>query len=227
MYNSQLDEIVYFNSLVRNERVEFICSKLREIGCEFQLQNFESSFCKGTNIVVFQTTELLSPVTLLTSHYDGETFYDNNCGVLSLLEITGKIYKNRPNKNFVIVFTDQEEQFQQGSYFFLKNNSDLVIESNINIDGFGIGENIYSTDSLPLEKSSMLFQTDSTYFRNEKIKSTSIFSSFESEIEKAKREDVHEVFKDYVNSDFFIQKFNKDNYHKLIGKLWHFVYSPQ
>ena len=222
-----LNEILLFNSLNKSERINFICSRLLKIGCGYELQNFESSFGPGTNIVVFQMSVRSMPVIILTSHFDGQSLYDNNCGVLTLLRIIEKIYEKTQNRNYVIVFTDQEETYQQGVYYFLKNNSELEIEMNINVDGFGIGENIYTTDYIPINKSVMTILTDSECFKNAKIKSISIFSSFQAEIEKSKKEDVHSVFNNYSDNTFYINNFDIDNFNKLFSILWEQICSPR
>ncbi len=224
MSDNILNEIIYFNNLEKTEKVNFICAKMVKIGIEYQLQKFDSPFGLGKNIVVPFIPQKTLPVTLLSAHYDGNSYFDNSGGVFALMQIVKTIYTEKPNKNYLIVFTDQEENYQQGSYYFLKNKNNLSIEKNINIDGFGIGDGIYFTDMVPIDKSSITILTDSNYFIYANVKSTSLFSSFQIEIEKSKNEDVYAIYKDYVEANYFIEKFDLNSYHKLIEKLWHYIY---
>jgi hypothetical protein len=89
MYSNFIEEAVRFNRLSVAERFEYIKSNLLTMGIAPQEQTFYSCFGEGHNL--FAEIGKNSEKVVLSAHYDGESIFDNNAGVLSLLGMSQTI----------------------------------------------------------------------------------------------------------------------------------------
>lgn len=222
MVNVYLKDIILFNSLDKKSKVDFIIKRLSENGLSPIIQPFSSCFGVGENIYV-EYENNNENTTVISAHYDGESFFDNTGGVIALLNLSKEILANKfSSSSLVLLFTDQEETYQQGSAYFIRNNIKYHIVKNINIDGFGIGDDIFEVSSLIDNTNSRdnLFLCDSDEFIKFGIPSITYFSSFRSDFLDAQRIDtVYSVFEKYISNSFYYNNINNHSINKLSFKL--------
>jgi hypothetical protein len=208
MYNNYLKDVIHFNNLDKKSRLVFIKNRLLLFGINPIIQSFFSCFGKGKNI--FAEIGNKSKKIVLTAHYDGTSIFDNNAAVITLLELSCKILPEELPYSIIILFTDQEESYQQGSAYFLRDYSKDDIIKNINIDGFGIGNELFTVDSLikNINTDTDLFLTDRDEFSKCGIPSTSYFSAFKIDFVSAKESgNIFSTFEKYKSELFFKNKF--------------------
>lgn len=221
MFSNYLEEVIHFNSLDKRSRLIFIKDNLLRLGINPVVQPFNSCFGKGKNI--YAEIGNKSKKIVLSAHYDGTSIFDNNAAVISLLEFSQKILLQELPFTIILLFTDQEETYQQGSSYFIKEYTNDGIIKNINIDGFGIGDEIFTVDSLikNINTDNDLFLTDRDEFTKHGIPSISYFSAFKDDFEVAKKSgEVFSTFEKYRSESFFINRFNKNNLQEHIDNLW-------
>jgi len=221
MSKTLIEDFYLFNSLSRSGRVEFISEKIRSLGLIPGLQYFHSCFGEGCNVIV--NIDDSRPRTIITAHYDGESFFDNTGGVFALIYLANRC-KQIKSKAYTILFTDQEETFQQGIYYYTKQQ---ILEDNtthINVDGYGIGDNVYSllgARNFIYQDNRHFFLTDNLAFDNFNGSSISLFSSFD--IDYLKLQEVHDtslVYSRYIDNDFFTKNFTPSMNLFLNELLW-------
>jgi hypothetical protein len=223
MDNTYFNDIVYFNNLSKKDRVKFITRRLENNGLKTNVQPFSSCFGEGINILVEFGCEF-EKTTVISAHYDGESYFDNTGGVISLLSLSTLLKKeNKLDGSIVLLFTDQEETYQQGAAYFLKENYKYSIVKNINIDGFGIGEKLFSygelvNSSTPFKNDFLL--CDSDEFIKFGIPSITYFSAFTYDFINAKKYcDIKLYFNKYNDKSFFLKGSENSNTHTLIYSL--------
>ncbi len=226
MYKNYLEDVLHFNNLDIKKKQQYIWYKLKELGISPQLQDFHSCFGKGKNI--FADIGNKHKKIVISAHYDGNSIFDNNAAIISLLQLAEKLLDTAElSYTYTILFTDQEETYQQGSSYFLKHQPINTIVKNINIDGFGIGDEMYIVGNLikNTNTDTDLFLTDRDEFTKNKIPSVSYFSALNGDFLKAKKTGkVYTTFNKYNDSDFFKEKFDLINYSKVFNDLWKLSY---
>ncbi len=221
MYNNYLEDVIHFNSLDKKKKRQYIWYRLLELGITPQLQDFHSCFGEGRNI--FADIGNKQKKVVLSAHYDGDSIFDNNGAIIALIELAEKLLHSELQYTYTILFTDQEETYQQGSSYFLKNQSINTIVKNINIDGFGIGDELYVVSDLikNTNTDTDLFLTDRDEFSKYNIPSVSYFSAFKDDFLTAKDTgEVFETFRKYTKTFFFKDNFDFDYYSNSINELW-------
>jgi hypothetical protein len=221
MFNSYLEEVIYFNNLDKKSRLIFIRDSLLKLGINPVVQSFYSCFGKGKNVYAEIGNKYQKIV--LSAHYDGTSIFDNNAAVISLLELSEQILLKELPFSIIILFTDQEETYQQGSAYFLKEYTKDGIIKNINIDGFGIGDAIFTVESLikNINTDHDLFLTDRDEFTKFGIPSVSYFSAFKDDYNLAKcTGEVFSTFEKYKSEVFFTEKYQLNNFNLFIELLW-------
>lgn len=225
MFSNYLEEVVYFNNLDKKSRLIFIRDSLLKLGINPVVQSFYSCFGKGKNLYAEIGNKYQKVV--LSAHYDGISIFDNNAAVISLLELSEQILLKELPFSIIILFTDQEETYQQGSAYFLKYYTKDGIIKNINIDGFGIGAKIFTVESLikNVNTDDDLFLTDRDEFSKFGIPSKSYFSAFQDDFELAKRTgEIFKTFNKYKETSFFKSSFTNSNYNLIMDVLCSIVY---
>jgi len=219
MFDNFLKRVVFFHNLSIVERRNRIESELSEIGVSPKEHVFHS--CFGTGCNVWAEIGEKSKKIVLSAHYDGNSIVDNSAGVLSLIGMARQIMKADYPFSVILLFSDFEENFQQGALYFLKDHPFDIIRS-INIDGFGIGDNLYPLHELTgnTNTDSDLFLTDRDEFVKRKLPSVSYFSAFADDFEAAKKTGrVFDTFEKYHKSSFFCEKFNEKNHVGICSKI--------
>ena len=225
MYKNYLEDVIRFNNLDKKQKQQYIWYKLLESGITPQLQDFQSCFGEGKNI--FTEIGNKQKKIVLSAHYDGKSIFDNNAAIITLLQLAEKFLHSELQYTYTILFTDQEETYQQGSSYFLKHQPINAIIKNINIDGFGIGDELYIVEDLikNTNTDTDLFLTDRDEFAKYNIPSVSYFSALNGDFLKAKETgEVFETFSKYNETSFFKDKFNLINYSKIFNHLWNISY---
>lgn len=221
MFSNYLEEVIHFNNLEKKSRLIFINDSLLSLGINPVVQPFNSCFGKGKNI--YAEIGNKNQKIILSAHYDGTSIFDNNAAVISLLELSEKILEQELPFSIIILFTDQEETYQQGSSYFIKDYTKDGIIKNINIDGFGIGDEIFTVESLikNINTDNDLFLTDRDEFTKHGIPSISYFSAFSDDFDFAKRTgDVFTTFEKYKSESFFTTKYQSGNFISFIEYIW-------
>ena len=195
---------------------------MTEKGLNPKLQSFSSCFGEGKNIYV-EYGNNYENTTIISAHYDGESFFDNSGGVIALLNVSKEILVNEfSSTSLVLLFTDQEETYQQGAANFLRDNCKYYFTKNINIDGFGIGDELYKVSELVKNSNSEidLFLCDSDEFLKFGIPSTTYFSAFSNDYLKSNRNNnIYSVFVKYHSESFYFKKYSPFNTKSLFQKL--------
>lgn len=220
MFSDYLGEVVHFNNLDKKSRLIFIKDCLLKLGINPVVQSFYSCFGKGKNVYAEIGNKYQKIV--LSAHYDGTSIFDNNAAVISLLELSEKLLRQELPFSIIILFTDQEETYQQGSAYFLKYYTKDGIIKNINIDGFGIGDEIFTVESLikNVNTDDDLFLTDRDEFSKFGIPSKSYFSAFQDDFDFAKKSgEVYLTFEKYKSESFFNNNFKEPNYNTIISQF--------
>ena len=227
MTDNYLRNVILFNYLDKEDRISFLYEKLKKNGFSPKIQNYLSSFGKGRNLFATVNSDKKKRKIILSAHYDGESLFDNAGGVIALLDLTKKIQKFKPPVSVVILFTDQEEKYQQGAAHFIKENiNENILYKNINVDGFGIGNAVFSVSDLTKNKNSNndLFLCDSDEFIKNGIPSISCFSAFIEDYNRAKlNNDILSFFKKYITKAFYEENFNTKRYNLNGEKLWNMM----
>ena len=195
-----LDDVILFNKLDKDSRANFIFYGLLINGLKPQKQVFQSCFGKGMNIFTFTGNIESKETIIISAHYDGDTIFDNAGGVIALLEIAKKLSNMNLSNSIILLFTDQEENYQQGSHNFMNLFNKENIINNINIDGYGIGDELFSVSELIDNNfnSKDFFLTDSDIFKQSGIPSISYFSAFREDFYESQKEcDIYSTFKKY------------------------------
>jgi Zn-dependent M28 family amino/carboxypeptidase len=220
MFSNYLEEVIQFNNLEKKSRLIFIKDNLLRLGINPVVQPFNSCFGKGKNL--YAEIGNKNQKIVLSAHYDGISIFDNNAAVISLLELSEKILQQELPFSIIILFTDQEETYQQGSSYFIKGYTKDGIIKNINIDGFGIGDEIFTVESLikNINTDNDLFLTDRDEFSKHGIPSISYFSAYKNDFDFAKKTGkIFKAFNKYTETSFFIENFNIKNHLKVIDAL--------
>src|SRR5215213_1828368 len=202
MSENLIDDFYLFNSLDKSGRVKFICEKIKSLGLIPELQYFHSCFGEGCNVVVNMGES--HSKTIITAHYDGESFFDNTGGVFTLFYLV-LLCKQIKSKAFTILFTDQEETFQQGAFHYIKQSIFDFSTKNINVDGFGIGDEVFNMKHLQSNSSNQeKYVTDSDVFLKAGYKSTSYFSSFRKDYNQVVLENksIKSIYSKYIDESF-------------------------
>lgn len=128
----------------------------------------------GENILVTSEYPLARGVTLIVAHYDGNDFHDNAGGVWTALEIIRLASADGDSKlSFAVLFTDHEEDLQQGAAAFVRKlgmvrelgSPTNSISRVLCIDGVGAGsEHMLRQHDLPLCVGSRYFRMDADVF---------------------------------------------------------------
>lgn len=222
MFDNYLKEVIQFNNLNKENKAAFICTKLKEDGFDPQIQTFISCFGEGKNIFAEIGNSNLQNKIIISAHYDGKSLFDNTGGVIALLNVSEIISNHKLPFSFIFLFTDQEETYQQGAAYFLQSHVPTDISKNINIDGFGLGAEVYSVSELTHNtyKNSDLYLCDSDEFVKHGISSISYFSAFECDFMNAKNNgNIYLTFEKYKTESFFKNKYDNQNIQILINKL--------
>lgn len=220
MSSNYLEKVILFNGLDKRSRLNFIKERLLILGINPVVQPFNSCFGKGENI--YAEIGNKSKKIVLSAHYDGTSMFDNNAAVISLLELSEKILQQELSFTIILLFTDQEETYQQGSSYFIKEYSKNGIIKNINIDGFGIGDEIFTVENLikNTKNDNDLFLTDRDEFSKHGIPSISYFSALNDDFLKAKQTgEIYNTFLKYNDTSIFKENFNDRNYNLLMDLL--------
>lgn len=200
-----------------NNRYRYICEYLKDRNIEFNIQKYNSLFGIGKNIEVGINNNSTESV-LISAHYDDNGIYDNCGGVLQLLLLCEELsFFNNSFCNYVLIFTDQEECFQQGIYHYIKNNVKTKFKYHLNIDGLGIGTELILFNSLDGHivvdwlniQEKVILLTDNSPFTGLNINSLHLFSCFESEAKEITRtQNLHKGFQNYFNEEWCKLNFN-------------------
>lgn len=227
MNDNYLSNIILFNNLNKEDRVSFLYAKLKKNGFNPKIQNFFSSFGEGRNLFAEITNDDQKKNIVLSAHYDGESLFDNAGGVIALLDLSKRIQKFKPPISVVILFTDQEESYQQGAAHFIKENiTNNIIYKNINIDGFGIGDELFCVSELTknIKTDNDLFLCDSDEFMKHGTPSLSYFSSFKMDFKSAQLNgNINFVFKKYKLDSFFKKTYKAENIKHQLNKLFNII----
>ena len=132
------------------------------------------------------------------------------------------------NKNICILLTDQEETFQQGVAYFIKEYEPSIQSYNINIDGFGIGDEIYSMcENVFRNSKNDFFKTDMHKFKEYGINGNSYFSSFIKDYNEINITDksIKDIYTPYADEKFYKKSFNISTYSKTIDSLCEIIYA--
>jgi Zn-dependent M28 family amino/carboxypeptidase len=224
MYSNFLEDVVYFNNLDKKQRRVFIKDCLLKLGIIPTMQTFDSCFGKGKNI--YAEIGNKNKKIVLSAHYDGKSFFDNNAAVITLLQLSNRILNQELPFSIIVLFTDQEETYQQGSAYFIRNYTKDGIVKNINIDGFGIGNEIFTVESLikNINTDNDLFLTDKDEFSKYRIPSISYFSAFKEDFDFAKKSgEIYQSFEKYNSETFYRNSFNVKNIQEIIESLWKII----
>jgi hypothetical protein len=212
-----------------DNRYNYICNYLYENDVKFNTHKFQSVFGEGKNIVVEINNNAKESI-LISAHYDDNGIYDNCGGVLQLLILSKKlttIDSAIHNYNYIIIFTDQEEKFQQGIFHFLKSNLTYTFKYHLNIDGLGIGEELVLYNSIDghivvdwlNEKEKVILLTDNSPFTANNINSFHLFSCYKQEAEDiVQTQKLHCGFKNYFNEEWCVLNFYEANFEKIYTK---------
>jgi len=226
MTDTYLSKVILFNNLHKEDRVSFLYAELKKKGFSPKIQDFFSSFGEGRNIFAEINNDDQKKNIVLSAHYDGESLFDNAGGVIALLDLSKRIQHLELPFSVGLLFTDQEENYQQGAAHFIKKyitNNNKIIHKNINIDGFGIGDELFAVSDLTKNSNNdkELFLCDGDEFIKNNIPSINCFSAFIEDFRKAKlSNDILYSFRKYKTDKFYQDNFDKDKY-KIIGeKLW-------
>ena len=225
MFSNFLEEAIRFNSFDNKSRLIFIKESLLKLSINPVVQPFNSCFGKGENI--YAEIGNKNQKIVLSAHYDGASIFDNNAAVISLLELSDKILQQELPFSIILLFTDQEETYQQGSSYFIRDYTKDGIIKNINIDGFGIGDEIFTVKSLikNMNTDNDLFLTDRDEFSKHGIPSISYFSALNSDFFVAKESgEVYNTFLKYNDTSFFKGNFNFKNYKNTLDALCSIVF---
>ena len=228
MFNNYINEISAFHKLSKDEKVQYLYSKLSILGYLPAIQTYNSVFGKGNNIIAFLPFDNSASNTILSAHYDGESLFDNSGGVFALLEVASRFMKKGINKNICILLTDQEETFQQGVAYFIKEYEPSIQSYNINIDGFGIGDEIYSMcENVFRNSKNDFFKTDMHKFKEYGINGNSYFSSFIKDYNEINITDksIKDIYTPYADEKFYKKSFNISTYSKTIDSLCEIIYA--
>lgn len=215
-----------------NNSYRYICEYLKDRHVEFNIQEYNSLFGIGKNIVVEINNNSTESI-LVSAHYDDNGIYDNCGGVLQLLLLCQELsFLNNSFCNYVLIFTDQEECFQQGIYYYIKNNIKTKFKYHLNIDGLGIGKELILFNSLDAHivvdwlnnQEKVILLTDNSPFTSFNIDSLHLFSCFESEASEITRtQNLHKGFQNYFNEEWcklnFDIEFFEDVYSSKILNL--------
>ncbi|MCH8011997.1 MAG: M28 family peptidase [Candidatus Marinimicrobia bacterium] len=228
MADNYLSNVILFSNLNKEERVSFLYAKLKKNGFSPKIQNFFSSFGEGRNIFAEINNDNQKNKIVLSAHYDGESLFDNAGGVNALLDLSKRIRHLELPFSVVILFTDQEEIYQQGAAHFINEKlSDHIINKNINIDGFGIGDELFCVSELTknTNNDNDLFLCDSDEFLKKNIPSISHFSAFKEDFKNAKNSsNIYLTFKKYNSISFFKEKYNNKNIDHVNDKLCQLIF---
>lgn len=227
MAANYLSNVILFNNLNKEERVSFLYAKLKKNGFNPKIQNFFSSFGDGRNIFTEINNDDQKKNIVLSAHYDGESLFDNAGGVIALLDLSKRIRQLERPFSVVILFTDQEETYQQGVAHFIKEYiTNNIIHKAINIDGFGIGDELFSVSELTknIHTDKDLFLCDSNEFNENDIPSISWFSAFIEDFKKAKvNNNILYSFEKYKTDKFYQDNFDIEKYIIIGEKLWKLI----
>lgn len=204
------------------DRYKYLCHFLESRDINFYTQEFNSLFGLGRNIIVEINNKSTESI-LISAHYDDKGIYDNSGGVYHTLSLCEQLSSSSFNSNFILIFSDQEESFQQGMYHFLQKNKKLQMKFHLNFDGIGIGEELilYNShkgylvvDWLKDNKDKAILLTDNSPFLFSEIKSFHIFSCLKNDALKTiESQMLHKGFKSYFNEEWCLANF-KINYFK-------------
>lgn len=217
------------------DRYNYICTYLNKKQINFISQDFRSVFGRGKNIVVEINNNAKESI-LISAHYDDNGIYDNCGGVYQLLILSEKLSfweLSNFEYNYVIIFTDQEESFQQGIYHYVKNNIEFHFKYHLNIDGLGIGKELILYNSLKghvvvdwlNKEEKVILLTDNSPFTAYNIDSFHLFSCNKSEAEELIiTQKLHCGFQNYFNEDWCMLNFNVTHFletytDKILGLL--------
>lgn len=227
MADNYLSNVILFNNLNKEERVSFLYAKLKKNGLSPKIQNFFSNFGDGRNIFTEINNDNQKKNIVLSAHYDGESLFDNAGGVIALLDLSKRIRQLELPFSVGFLFTDQEESYQQGVAHFIKEYiTNTIIHKNINIDGFGIGDELFSVSELTknIHTDNDLFLCDSNEFNKNDIPSISWFSAFKEDFKKAKvNNNILYSFEKYKTDKFYQDNFDKEKYIIIGEKLWNLI----
>lgn len=212
--NGIFNSMYEFHCLNNLERVKYIGAKIKKLGLFYQVQTFNSAFGEGKNIVsILNSSNRID--FIISAHYDGKYLFDNTGGVFALLEIMKVVNKLSSQKNFCFLFSDQEEKFQQGVVYFMKKFNLSSNVCNINIDGFGIGDEIYQLNDENYNTTNNIFKTDSHKFQQIGIKSSTYCSIFKIDYGLS----LTDLSDKYLDNELFKKSFSKYEFIKNIDKL--------
>ena len=223
MFNNFIEKVLLFSNSLLSERKNWIESCLKKMGIASKTHIFHSCFGEGCN--VWAEIGNKQKKLIISAHYDGKSIFDNSAGVFCLIDIAKKILNTGYPFSVILLFSDLEETYQQGSAYFLKDYHFDIVKS-INIDGFGIGNNLYTVHSLirNTNTDSDLFLTDKDEFTKKNIPSTSYFTAFSEDFETAtKTRQIYETFKKYQLESFFRERFDKNSYEKTCFEILNII----
>jgi hypothetical protein len=232
MTDNYLSNVILFNNLNKEERLSFLYTKLKKNGFNPKIQNFFSSFGEGRNIFTEINNDNQKKNIILSAHYDGDSLFDNAGGVIALLDLSKKMQQSELPLSVSILFTDQEESYQQGAAHFIKEYIDNnITHKNINVDGFGIGDDLFSVSDLTkdIKNCNDLFLCDSDEFMKHGILSKSYFSSFEIDFKNTLHNGgkIYFVFEKYKTDSFFIKNYNIVSTKYQMNKLFNIIMGEQ
>jgi hypothetical protein len=140
-----------------------------------------------------------------------------------LLDLSKRIQQSELPFSVGILFTDQEESYQQGAAYFIKEKiTNNITYKNINIDGFGIGDELFSVSDLTQNSNNDkdLFLSDSDEFIKNDIPSISCFSAFKEDFSASKNSSsIYLTFKKYQSLSFFEEKYDSYSNNNLKERL--------
>lgn len=228
MADNYLSNVILFNNLNKEDRVSFLYAKLKRNGFNPMIQNFISSFGEGRNLFAEINNDEQKKNIVLSAHYDGKSLFDNAGGVIALLDLSKKIQRLKLPFSVGLLFTDQEENYQQGAAHFIKEYiTNNIIHKNINIDGFGIGDKLFSISDLTQNSNNDkdLFLSDGDEFIKNDIPSISCFSAFIEDYSIAiTYNNVYSTFEKYKSKAFFVTKFSADDLSNIRNSLWKIIW---
>jgi hypothetical protein len=219
-----------------DNRYNYICDYLYENDVKFNTHKFQSVFGEGKNIVVEINNKAKESI-LISTHYDDNGIYDNCGGVLQLLMLSKKltaIDSSIHNYNYIIIFTDQEEKFQQGVFHFLKSNLTYAFKYHLNIDGIGIGKELILYNSIDghliidwlNKQEKVILLTDNSPFTSNNIDSFHLFSCYKQEADEiVTTQKFHNGFLHYFNEEWCVQNFNESLFDNVyLSKILNFLF---
>lgn len=221
IHNSQLIENLMFG-----DSISTITNRLISLNIPYFKHHFSSIYGTGCNIIVEFNYNAKEDI-LVTAHHDGIGIFDNNGGILLMLNIL-EAFEPQNNYNYRFIFTDKEESFQQGIKYFIKDyylDKLCRIKYHLNIDGIGVGESLvlYPNKSFHLnnwvKNDLTILLTDCLPITQLNLQTFHMFSCYSYDADLViKSQSLSDNLSKYLNNEWCVQNFKWENISTLTDK---------